>query len=375
MMNFNIFTMRLIQAKKQLEASWKDALFSGIAAGISWFISQSILGHPNPIFAAVTALICLAPGVPSHGRQSIYVLTGVLTGVLVGEATLLLPPMPTEIRIAIVGFVAMALVSCYAAVPPIIIQAGVSAVMVFAMGADVAGFTRLTDVAVGAGVGLVFSQVLFTPNPVHKFNMSVNWFFHELANTYTLADNALVNQSDERAKQALKSCGRTHTALIALFGAMDVARMDARWTLRGRFASREVAFLSTRYDHGCIRLYASSLLFCEGLAAALRKQHDAPPEWLKEAVKLIKNNSLYLAEEGGADHGFIMPDRSNREEPPISWRQCANDIELAENTLARLYKSKTHKKRLLAFRRKKIIDSVREELAIQKREQQSVRKK
>lgn len=370
MTRFQIFSTRLTQAKTQFKAGWKDALLAGIAAAISWFISQNILGHPNPIFAGVTALICLAPGLPSHGRQSVYVLTGVLTGVFIGEATLLLPPMPIEVGVAIVGFIAMAVASCYAVVPAIVIQAGVSAVMAYAMGPEVAGFTRLLDVAVGAGIGLLFSQVLFTPNVMHKFNLSVERFFHELSNNYMFAERALMNLNAEQAGQALRSCGRTHIALIALIAAIDVAKSDVRWTLRGRFSSREVTFVSTRYDRSGIRLYASSLLFFEALATALRKQRDAPPDWLFEAVELVKYNSLYLAGESKKGQEFIMPDRSKREEPPISWRECARDIEMIENILARLYKGKTHKKRLLAFRRKKILASVREELASQRQEQE-----
>ncbi|WP_295962781.1 FUSC family protein [uncultured Bartonella sp.] len=361
------FKLKLRQALNQVRLSWKDALCAGLAAGLAWFISVHFLDHEHPIYAAMTALICLAPGVPSHGRQAIYVLIGVLTGVAVGELTLLLPPMPTEVRIAIVGFAGMTIASAYSIVPAIIIQAGISAVMVFALGADVAGWTRAIDVAVGTSIGLIFSQILFTPDPLKTLHLAVERFFKEVALNYTLAEDALQRNDVAAAIKAMKSCSRTHTALIGLIGAIDVARSNARWTLRGRLSSREVVSLSARYDQSGIRLYASSLLFCEAMVNAIRKGREAPPEWLIEALKLIVENCHFIAGEAKLGQEFVFPDRSGRAEASLTWRECVIDIEMVETTLARFYKSRTRRNRLAAYRKKQILDAVREQIAERKR--------
>ena len=361
------FKLKFKQALNQVRLSWKDALCAGLAAGLAWFISVHFLDHEHPIYAAMTALICLAPGVPSHGRQAIYVLIGVLTGVAVGELTLLLPPMPTEVRIAIVGFAGMTIASAYSIVPAIVIQAGISAVMVFALGADVAGWTRAIDVAVGTSIGLIFSQILFTPDPLKTLHSAVERFFKEMALNYTLAEDALQRNDVAAAIKAMKSCSRTHTALIGLIGAIDVARSNARWTLRGRLSSREVVSLSARYDQSGIRLYASSLLFCEALVNAIRKGREAPPEWLVNALKLIAENCQFIAGEAQLGQEFVFPDRSGRAEASLTWRECVIDIEMVETTLARFYKSRTRRNRLAAYRKKQILDAVREQIAERKR--------
>ena len=361
------FKLKLRQALSQVRLSWKDALCAGLAAGLAWFISVHFLDHEHPIYAAMTALICLAPGVPSHGRQAIYVLIGVLTGVAVGELTLLLPPMPTEVRIAIVGFAGMTIASAYSIVPAIIIQAGISAVMVFALGADVAGWTRAIDVAVGTSIGLIFSQILFTPDPLKTLHLAVERFFKEVALNFTLAADALERNDVSDAIKAMKSCSRTHSALIGLIGAIDVARSNARWTLRGRLSSREVVSLSARYDQSGIRLYASSLLFCEAMVNAIRKGREAPPEWLIEALKLIVENCHFIAGEAKLGQEFVFPDRSGRAEASLTWRECVIDIEMVETTLARFYKSRTRRNRLAAYRKKQILDAVREQIAERKR--------
>ncbi|CAM1650748.1 Integral membrane bound transporter domain [Bartonella apihabitans] len=361
------FKLKFKQALNQVRLSWKDALCAGLAAGLAWFISVHFLDHEHPIYAAMTALICLAPGVPSHGRQAIYVLIGVLTGVAVGELTLLLPPMPTEVRIAIVGFAGMTIASAYSIVPAIIIQAGISAVMVFALGADVAGWTRAIDVAVGTSIGLIFSQILFTPDPLKTLHLAVERFFKEVALNFTLAADALERNDVSDAIKAMKSCSRTHSALIGLIGAIDVARSNARWTLRGRLSSREVVSLSARYDQSGIRLYASSLLFCEAMVNAIRKGREAPPEWLIEALKLIVENCHFIAGEAKLGQEFVFPDRSARAEASLTWRECVIDIEMVETTLARFYKSRTRRNRLAAYRKKQILDAVREQIAERKR--------
>ena len=361
------FKLKFKQALSQVKLSWKDALCAGLAAGLAWFISVHFLDHEHPIYAAMTALICLAPGVPSHGRQAIYVLIGVLTGVAVGELTLLLPPMPTEVRIAIVGFAGMTIASAYSIVPAIIIQAGISAVMVFALGADVAGWTRAIDVAVGTSIGLIFSQILFTPDPLKTLHLAVERFFKEVALNFTLAADALERNDVSDAIKAMKSCSRTHSALIGLIGAIDVARSNARWTLRGRLSSREVVSLSARYDQSGIRLYASSLLFCEAMVNAIRKGREAPPEWLIEALKLIVENCHFIAGEAKLGQEFVFPDRSGRAEASLTWRECVIDIEMVETTLARFYKSRTRRNRLAAYRKKQILDAVREQIAERKR--------
>lgn len=362
MRRFQDFSNRLKQVVLQFRTSWKDALGAGVASGIAWSVSQHILGHPHPIYAAMSALICLAPGLPNHGRQAIYVLIGVTTGVLVGEATLLLPPMPTEVRIALVGFMGLLIASGYAVIPAIIIQAGVSAIMVFAMGAEVAGVTRLLDVILGTGIGLLFSQVLFTPDQIKVLSISVERLFHELANNFIMAADALDRRDTAAAYRALSSCGRTHIALVALIGSIDLVRDNVRWSLRGRISSREVTTLAGRYDQTGIRLYAATLLFCESMLNSLKKQSEQLPEWLPHAVRLTAENCRFMAGESKNSLEFVKPDRSLREETPIAWRNCVNSLELAENTLARFYKSKTRRSRLQTFRKRRIIHAVRAEM-------------
>ncbi|MCD9007997.1 FUSC family protein [Luteimonas sp. XNQY3] len=84
--------------------AWRDTLACAVAAMLAWLLAQQVFGHPRPLFAAITAVICLAPGLPSHGRQSVGVVLGVATGIAIGELALLLPGELLVLRIGLVAF-------------------------------------------------------------------------------------------------------------------------------------------------------------------------------------------------------------------------------------------------------------------------------
>ena len=46
--------------------AWREVLASALAAALSWFLAQRLFGHQQPIFAAITAIVCLAGPSESH---------------------------------------------------------------------------------------------------------------------------------------------------------------------------------------------------------------------------------------------------------------------------------------------------------------------
>src|SRR5215208_3439878 len=68
---------------------WSDSLASALAAGLAWALAHQLLGHPQPVFAAVAAIVCLAPGMASRGGQAVNMMLGLVTGIVVGEILLL----------------------------------------------------------------------------------------------------------------------------------------------------------------------------------------------------------------------------------------------------------------------------------------------
>jgi Predicted membrane protein len=270
--------------------AWRDAAASAVAAAIAWTLAVWLLGHPHPVFAAVTAIVCLSPGLPSHGRQAVGLMLGVTAGIIVGEFALLVPDgwMAPEwaslLRLVLATFCAMVIAASFGQPPVVAIQAGVSAVLVLALGPTSAGLVRLEDVAIGVIVGLFFSQVLLTPDPVRSIDEAADGLLHHLASAYNEAGKAVRDVDPGKAQAALAIFSSAHEELVALDSGIASARYAARWSLRGRLASRAVGELAARYDRRAIRFYAASLLFGEALADVLRKSGDMPPTGLFRAV-------------------------------------------------------------------------------------------
>jgi|tagenome__1003787_1003787.scaffolds.fasta_scaffold20662297_2 uncharacterized membrane protein YgaE (UPF0421/DUF939 family) len=138
--------------------AWREVAAGTLAALLAWVIAQNVFGHPNPMFAAVIALVCLAPGIPSYRKQAWGLVLGVATGIAVSELALLLPH--PVLRMVFGLFVSMVAASSFGLGPVVPIQAGVSVLLVLTLGPETAGYIRMIDVLIGAAVGAVCGRFL-----------------------------------------------------------------------------------------------------------------------------------------------------------------------------------------------------------------------
>lgn len=324
----------------RLSSSWRDAAASAAAAALAWVLSVWLLGHPHPVFAAISAIVCLSPGLPSHGKQAVGLMLGVATGILIGEAALLLPEgllLPAGLsllRLGLATFFAILVAASFGQAAVVPIQAGVSAVLVLAMGPATTGAVRMEDVVIGVVVGLFFSQVLLTPDPVRQIDTAADDLFLRLAGGFRDCVAAVQSKDARKAEAALQNFSSAHDSLIALGAGIEAAQYAARWSLRGRLASRAVFETASRYDRHAIRLYASALLFSEAFASAMRTDEASPPEALSRTLADIAVRCTRIAEGGPAperrDAG-IMPDGALTP----SWRRCVESLGNVAGVLAK----------------------------------------
>lgn len=287
--------------------AWRDAAASAIAAGIAWVLAVWLFGHPHPVFAAVTAIVCLSPGLPSHGRQAVGLMLGVATGIVVGEVALVLLPegflVPeglSLLRLTVATFFSILIAAAFGQAAVVAIQSGVSAVLVLALGPHSAGLVRLEDVGVGVVVGLVFSQVLLTPDPIEQVDAAADELLRRLSAAFETCAGALTAQDPHKAASALRAFSVAHDSLIALGAGIDAARYSARWSLRGRLTARAVTEMAARYDRRAIRLYASSLLFGEAFADAIRKGEQPVPQGLAACIHETAMRCTHLSDDRSA---------------------------------------------------------------------------
>ena len=275
-----------------------DALACAVAVALSWLLARWLAGHERPMFAVVTCVICLAPGLPNHGRQAISMLMGVLTGIVIGELSLLVPIGmhdygPAALRLAVVSFLAIVGGALWAQGPVTAIQSGVSALMVLTMGPVAAGPERLIDVGIGTAVGLALSQVLLTPDPKRNLEASARSLLGELALGVSVAAKAVRSGALPEAQEAARILGAARGRLVALDGGIALARDNARWSLRGLRAGPGLAAMADRYDRHAVRIYAQAMILGDELFHALR---DEPGRAAPGMAELLDHVAQCLAD-------------------------------------------------------------------------------
>lgn len=275
----------------------RDATAAALASMLAWVLAQKLWHHPKPAFAVVTAVICLAPGLPSQLKQARSLLIGCTLGIVIGDLLWQLPDQHLLLRLSIGAFLSILLGAIIGPAPVVPIQAGVSVVLVLILGPTMAGTARLLDVVVGAAVGLLFSQVLFTSNPIKDMGRAASIFLKQLANGLDLILRACTAQKADAAEAALGQLSLAHESLAALRAAVGTAQTSRRWSLRGRLNAERLAFVTRRYDRHALRVYATALLLAESMNRAASHTHTPPPAALNEYCHWLVDACVSLANQ------------------------------------------------------------------------------
>lgn len=310
---------------------------STLAGALAWFVAQTVFGHSHPIFAAIVAIVCLAPGIPSHTRQTLGLLVGVGIGIAIGEFALTFPGDIPLLRGSVSVFVAMVIASSFGLGPVVPIQAAVSTILVFALGPQTAGYVRMIDSIVGIVIALVFSQILFTPNPVKVVEKAAGKILQELARGFSQCDAALTNADVKIAQAAIGTISAARSSVTALDSSIGWARRDTRWSLRGWLMADAVNSVVARYDGSASRLYASTLVFGDALADALRGGAAPPPclrAYVHEIATLYGEVAAGRAPERPQSLSSISVERL-----PQDWRSCMTSLLATENALRAIARS------------------------------------
>jgi uncharacterized membrane protein YgaE (UPF0421/DUF939 family) len=313
----------------RLRAALPDAAAATAAAALAWLLARGFLGHPHPVFAAVTSIICLAPGLPNHGRQAVGLVLGVATGIIVGEVAFLLPDTIPALRLSLASFVGIMVAAGYGLQAVVPIQAGVSALLVLALGPESAGIARMLDVVVGTGVGLLFSQVLFTPDPVKQLRQDEQALLEAIGGGLRHAEAALAADDEAAAQSALRQLSDAHGALAALAGGVDTARSTASWSLRGRLRRSNVRRVADRVARRSTRAYAAALLFGTALATTMQRRPGPPPERLAPGIA----EAIRLCD---LDREMSAPLRLSLAGVHEDWRRCLARLDEAMEAIRAL---------------------------------------
>lgn len=217
-------------------------LQGAVAATGAWVIAKYGLDHSEPFFAPVAAVIALNTTLGERGLHAVRLLHGVVVGIVIGELGLLALGEGYG-TLALATFVAMAIAYAIGGVRITVAQAAVGAILTIAVGEPEAGVDRFVDALVGAGVALVFTQVLFSPEPVALVRRAEAAALARLAEGLGITARALEEGDEKAGEQAMDRLRtvRDHLAEVSRMrrAGARVARRSAAWRSRRGVVVRE----------------------------------------------------------------------------------------------------------------------------------------
>ncbi|MGN6300090.1 MAG: FUSC family protein [Angustibacter sp.] len=131
-----------------------------VAAAVAWGVARLVLGHPQPFFAPVAAIVSLGLSYRQRLQRVAEVTVGVALGVLIGDLFVhVFGTGPWQVLVVVA--VAMVLAVLLDAGPLLVTQAGVQSSIVATLApAPAAGLGRWLDAVVGGAVALVAAAVV-----------------------------------------------------------------------------------------------------------------------------------------------------------------------------------------------------------------------
>jgi uncharacterized membrane protein YgaE (UPF0421/DUF939 family) len=208
------------------------------AATVAWLIARRIGDHPDPFFAPIAAVISLNASLGERGLNALRLLLGVIVGILAGEITLLIMGGGYG-SLAVATFAGMTIARALGGAPVVVAQAGAGAILTIAVADGQVGPDRLVDALIGAGVALVFSNLLFTPDPLRLLRRAQSAALEGMAHSLRLTAHSLADDDQVAGDQAMRQLLGLTEHLAALRKASAASARVARHSLawRSRIAS------------------------------------------------------------------------------------------------------------------------------------------
>ncbi len=263
---------------ERLRLAWRSIFQASVSAAIAWLIATELLGHSQPFFAPVAAIITLGITVGQRGQRAAEVALGVALGIAVADLLVLQIGTGTA-QLAVVVLLATSAAIFLGSGQMLATQAAVSAALVATLQPPTDGFSfeRFLDALVGGGVALVINALVLPARPLDLMRQASAPLLAELA--AVLEDIAVaVERRDQELAVASLQRARTIDELAARFEeAVDVSRETTRYApprRRSRGVVESYADAAGRIDLAVrnVRVLA------RGTIRALSLDENVPPD-------------------------------------------------------------------------------------------------
>ena len=296
---------RTMRARATQTAQLAPAILqTAVAASLAWVIASEVIGHPNPFFAPVGAIIALGVVLTARARRAVEIVVGVSLGVLVADLIVIALGSGT-LQIALVVTLAMSFAVLSGGSRVLVGQAATSAALVATIDVPTAvSLARPVDALVGGVTALAVGLLLLPLSPKILVHGPLAALAPGLADTIDRARAALEIRDESAALDALEEA-RALDPVVARYTeaaavAAEVSRLSPLRRRQRALAARHVT-AATHLDLAVrnVRVLSRAAVRAVGLEASVPPVELEALGSLAEAVRELPDE-LGSGRAGGA---------------------------------------------------------------------------
>ena len=294
---------------ERLQDAGRSIIQATLAATIAWLVATELVGHSQPFFAPVSAMITLGLTQGERGRRAVEVVLGVTLGIAIAD--LLVIGLGTGWwQLALVVALSMSVALLLGSAQMFAQQAAVSAALVATLQPpdDGVSFARAVDALLGGGIALTISALVLPAHPGRIVREAATPVLFELAGVLDDIAAALSARNREDAQAAL-SRGRDIDELARKLDEALVVGRETAWLAPPR-----------RRLLGTVDVYAEAAtqidlavrnvrVLARGARRAIDLEENIPPEVAESLGELA-------AAVRGLEEALDDPDRADAVRDP-----------------------------------------------------------
>jgi uncharacterized membrane protein YgaE (UPF0421/DUF939 family) len=265
----------------------RPILHSAVAASLAWLVATEVVGHSQPFFAPISAVITLGLTVGERRRRAVELAIGVSLGIAVADALVAAIGTGTW-QIGLVVALAMVAATLVGGGSLLASQAGASAVLVATLQPPDGGvdFNRAVDALIGSGIALLVSSLLLPVNPIRLLSQAATPVLEHLDEALSHIVSALSERSREAADAALRELTLAESAHAHLAGMLPTAGEAVSLSPQRRGSLGELDRYAVAAPQ-LSRVVGNFRALARGATRAVNLEDSVPPEAIEAVERLL----------------------------------------------------------------------------------------
>jgi uncharacterized membrane protein YgaE (UPF0421/DUF939 family) len=271
---------------------------TAVAASLAYYLAHSLVGHVQPFFAPIAVTVSMGTSTDRRAQRAVQLVAGVLLGIGIGVSVAALlgtGPVPVGVAVFVALCVALVVGRGFIAQGMLFFnQTAVAATLVLTVHTSTEGPDRVVDALIGGGIGLVFSLLLFPPDPAAVIRRASRSVFAACAQELRRLDELLASPQPGGQGWTLLAAERISQAMTGL----DQARVTAREIVRLAPIRRSAKAVVARAERSAPDFVALSgaVLTMGSLAVAAIEDGEPLPAELRESIAALQVGLAAAAE-------------------------------------------------------------------------------